>query len=83
MMPYQSYQQWAAERTLTLSEQRADARRRGEAAASISRSLRRLRRLRLHVQRPIIPPAELAGHRLLGYRPTRSSLRSGERVDVT
>jgi hypothetical protein len=61
MMPYQSYQQWAIERTLTLAEQRADARRRGEAAASISRSLRRLRRLRLHGQRPITPPY-LASH---------------------
>lgn len=56
MMPYQSYQQWAAERTLTLSEQRAADRRRGEAAASISGSLRRLRRLRLHARRPITPP---------------------------
>jgi hypothetical protein len=61
MMPYQSYQQWAAERTLTLSERRAAERRRGEAAASISGSLRRLRRLRLHVHRPITPPY-LASH---------------------
>jgi hypothetical protein len=83
MMPYQSYQLWAAERTLTLSEQRAAARQRGEAAASISRSLGRLRRLRLHVQSPITPSADLAVPGILGYRPTRSSLRSGKRVDAT
>jgi hypothetical protein len=54
MMPYQSYQQWAIERSLTLTEQRAADRRRGEAAASVSRSLRRLRP---RVRRPAAYPA--------------------------
>jgi hypothetical protein len=56
MMPYQSYQLWAAERTLTPAERRVADRHRGEVAAAVSRSLRRLRRLRLHVQSPITPP---------------------------
>ncbi len=59
MMPYHSYQQWEIERAHTLAEQRAADRRRGEAIAAMSGSIRRLRRLRLrlHVQRPITPPA--------------------------
>jgi hypothetical protein len=61
MMPYQGYQQWAIERSLTLAEQRAADRRRGEAAAAMAGSLRRFRRLRLRVERPVAPPS-LAGH---------------------
>jgi hypothetical protein len=55
MMPYQGYQQWAIERGLTLAEQRAADRRRGEAAAAVSGSVRRLRRLRLRVRYPAAP----------------------------
>jgi hypothetical protein len=77
MMPYQSYQQWAVERSLTLSEQRAADRRRGEAAASISGSLRRLRGLRLHLQRPITPPY-LASH----VRPTARTAAAACNTEV-
>jgi hypothetical protein len=37
MMPYQSYQLWAAERSQTIEEQHAADMRLGEAAAALSR----------------------------------------------
>ncbi len=58
MMPYQSYRQWEIERTHTVAEQRGADRRRGEAAAAVSGSLRSVRRLRLRWQRlpaPYLP----------------------------
>jgi hypothetical protein len=55
MMPNMLYQQWEIERTHTLTEQRAADRRRGEIAAAVSGSLRRIRRLRLRVRYPVAP----------------------------
>jgi hypothetical protein len=66
MMPYQGYQQWAIERSLTLAEQRAADRRRGEAVAAMSGSLRRLR---LRLQRPAAPSS------LIGHVPPRAHAR--------
>jgi hypothetical protein len=63
MMPYVSYQQWEIERTHTLAEQRAASRRRGEVAAAVSGSLRRLR---LRIQRPVAPSSTV------GYLPARA-----------
>jgi hypothetical protein len=58
MMPNMFYQQWEIERTHTIAEQRLADRRRGEAAAAVSGSLRRLR---LRMQRPAVPSG-VAGH---------------------
>jgi hypothetical protein len=55
MMPNVFYQQWEIERTHTLAEQRAADRRRGEAAAAVSGSVRRLQRLRLRIRYPAAP----------------------------
>jgi hypothetical protein len=80
MMPYQSYQQWAIERPLTLAEQRYADQRRGEAVAAVSGSLRRLR---LRFQRPAAPylpagttPRTARGTQVAGHVPARAHVRA-------